>query len=330
MLVDPDVSMTVERALPAEMDALTVNAVLMAVRQAANVMCDRWSLLTLLLAQSGVSRFSDFSARSGMANRLLTGRLAMLEEQEIMVRLPYMRRPVRYEYRLTHMGLELFDVFAAMARWEQTWHGEPGGTGLRIEHHSCGQASVLPAAQCAACAAPMASRDIWLTVSQKSIEKMPAKLTAHRRSTLNAAHRGSLEKMPLIHALDVFGDKWGIELVMGLFTRVRRFGDFQAQLGIATNILSERLARLQALGILRQTTDEDRHGRGAYTLCPKGVDLYLILLAIQVWADKWLRDRLRSPVKFLHRPCGQPLSVRAVCDHCGQPLSRDNSRIWIE
>lgn len=309
-------------------DALTVNAVLMAVRQAANVLCDRWSLLTLLLAQAGVNRFGEFSERSGMANRLLTGRLAMLEAQEIMVRMPYMRRPLRYEYHLTHMGLELFDMFTAMARWERTWHGE-GGIGLRIEHIACGAASVLPASHCAACDAPMASRDIWLTVSQRSIEKMPAKDTAHRRSTFNAARRGSGEAIPLVHAIDVFGDKWGIELVMCLFTRVRNFGDFQAHLGISTNILSERLARLLALGILRQTTEDERYGKGAYALTPKGLDLYLILLAIQTWADKWLRDRLRSPIKFLHRPCGKPLQLKISCDHCGEPLVRGNSRILL-
>ena len=322
---------SLERA-PA-IDAPTVNAVLIAVRQAANVLCDRWSLVTLLLAHAGVHRFTAFSERSGMASRLLTSRLAMLEEQEIIVRMPYTRRPLRYDYHLSHMGLGLFEVFATMARWEQAWHpAGPGATGagrLRIEHLTCGAASVNPVPHCASCNAVLSARDIQLVASQREIKAMPTKETSYRRSTLSTTRRGIGAPVPLAHAIDVFGDKWGIELVMCLFTRVRKFSDFQLHLGISTNILSDRLARLGALGILRQTTDADRYGKGAYALTDKGIDLHPILLAIQAWADEWLRERLRSPVKFVHRPCGQPLQLRVSCDHCGAPLARGNSRLTI-
>ena len=320
--------MASERA-PA-IDALTVNAVLIAVRQAANVLCDRWSLVTLLLAHTGVHRFNDFSERSGMASRLLTSRLAVLEEQEIIVRLPYTRRPPRYDYHLSHMGLALFDVFATMARWEQAWHPGAAGIGLPIEHLACGSKAVHPAPHCAACDAGLQATDIKLIVSQREMRPMPTKETAYRRSTLSTTKRGIGSPVPLAHAIDVFGDKWGIELVMCLFTRVRNFNDFQMHLGISTNILADRLARLAVLGILRPTTDADRYGKGAYALTPKGIDLHPILLALQAWADEWLPERYRSPVKFVHRPCGQALQMRVRCDRCGQALERGNSRLVVE
>ncbi len=310
-------------------DVLTVNAVLIAVRQAANVLCDRWSLVTLLLAQAGVHRFKDFSEISGMASRLLTSRLATLEQQEIVVRLPYTRRPPRYDYHLSHMGLALFDVFATMARWEQAWHPGAGGASLRIEHLACGATDAHPTPRCASCDTVLVATDIQLTVSQRQIQSIPAKPTVYRRSTLSTVKRGLGVPLPLAHAIDVFGDKWGIELVMCLFTRVRQFKDFQMHLGISTNILADRLARLGALGILRATTGADRFGPGAYALTDKGIALAPILLAIQVWADEWLRDRVRSPVKFVHRPCGQPLVMRVSCDRCGQALARANSRLTI-
>ena len=316
--------------LPPTINAVTVNAVLIAVRQAANVLCDRWSLLTLLLAQAGVHRFNDFSERGGMASRLLTSRLTMLEEQEIIVRLAYSRRPLRHEYHLSHMGLALFDVFATLARWEHTWHPTTEGPRLRIEHLACGATAAQPLPHCAACHLPLVARDIKLTASQREIEAMPTKATSYRRSTLSTTKRGLGAPLPLAHAIDVFGDKWGIELVMCLFTRVRNFNGFQAHLGISTNILADRLARLTALGILRPTTDADRFGRGAYALSDKGIDLHPILLAIQAWADAWLRERYRSPVTFVHRPCGQPLQLQVICDACGQTLSRANSRLVIE
>ena len=309
-------------------DALTVNAVLVAVRQAANVLCDRWSLLTLLLAQAGVSRFNEFSERSGMASRLLTSRLAMLEEQEIVVRLPYTRRPLRHDYHLSHMGLALFEVFAAMTRWEQAWH-PASAAGVRIEHLACGATAVRPVPHCEGCNAVLAARDIKLTVSQREMQAMPTKETAYRRSTLSTAKRGLGAPVPLAHAIDVFGDKWGIELVMCLFTRVRKFNDFQMHLGISTNILADRLARLTALGILRATTEADRYGKGAYALTDKGIALHPILLAIQAWADEWLRERYRSPVKFVHRLCGRALKMQIRCEECGGVLARDNSRLTI-
>ena len=106
-------------------------------------------------------------------------------------------------------------------------------------------------------------------------------------------------------------------------------GGGRARLGIATNVLADRPDRLLGLSILRPTTDADRYGKGAYALTAKGIDLFPVLLAIQAWADKWLRERYRSPVKFAHRLCGQPLQLRVSCDGCGAVLSQANSRLVV-
>jgi DNA-binding HxlR family transcriptional regulator len=318
---------------PPAIDVLTVNAVLIAVRQAANVLCDRWSLVTLLLAHAGMQRFNDFSTHGGMASRLLASRLAMLEAQQIIGRRPYSTRPLRYDYLLSDMGLALFDVFATMTRWEQRWY--PAGSGAAdagrcwIDHLDCGATAVHPVPHCADCSAVLDARDIELQVSQRRIRTVPTKQMSFRRSTLSAAHRGLAVPVPLAHAIDVFGDKWGIELVMCLFNRVRRFSDLQLHLGISTNILSDRLSRLASLGILQPTSAIDSTGSGGYALTAKGIDLHPILLAIQAWADAWLRERHRSPVQLVHRLCGQPLQLRVGCDCCGSALCREHSRFRL-
>lgn len=311
-------------------DALVVNAVLIAVRQAANVLCDRWSLITLLFAHAGVDRFADFRERSGMANRELTSRLKALEEQEIMVRLPYTRRPLRYSYHLTHMGLQLFDVFATLMHWEHAWHPAHGAARVLLEHLDCGAKAVEPRLRCAHCQDVLTARSVGrLTVSQKEIERMPAKETGYRRSTVGLAQRGVDQQAPLAHAIEIFGDKWGIEIIVSAFLRVRTFGGFQAHIGISTNILADRLSRLVRLGILRQTTADEPGRTGAYALTEKGIALYPILLAIQAWADDWLRGRVRSPVKLKHRPCGEPLRLVVACDQCGTAVTRANARLHI-
>ena len=308
--------------------ARTVNAVLTAVRQAANVLCDRWSLLTLLLAHTGVSRYQDFSQRGGMASRMLTSRLELLEQHEIMVRVAYTRRPPRYDYFLSHMGLGLFNVFATMARWESTWHPSSPATNVRIEHLGCGERAVLATPCCAKCNLPLAARDIRLSADRGQVKPIPHQ-TQFRRSTLTATSPGLQDRIPLAHAIDVFGDKWGIGVVMCLFMRVRTFSGFQEHLGISTNILADRLARLANLGILRPAAPQDGPTKAGYLLTDKGIDLYPILLAMETWADNWLRQRYRSPVKLVHRQCQNLLAMRVDCDQCGKPMARENCRLVL-
>ena len=317
-------------ALPAvrprsPIDPVVVNAVLIAVRQAANVLCDRWTLLILLFAHCGVSRFADFRDRCGVASRLLTTRLTMLEEQEVMVRLAYTRRPLRHGYHLTHMGLELFDVFAALRRWEQRWHAGTSGPGLVIEHQACHGSGVAPDERCAACRSEISPRGVKLRISQKGMRGMPERATSYRRSTMSVATRDPSLTLPLPHALDIFGDKWSIEVVMCAFVRVDTFSGFQSHTGMSTNILADRLARLTAAGIL----SAPEAGRGTYRLTEKGMDLFAVLVSIEAWADTWLRDRTRSPLRIMHGACGRPLEIANLCGTCGEPLLRQDCQVHV-
>jgi DNA-binding HxlR family transcriptional regulator len=312
-----------------DLDPVVVNAVLIAVRQAANVLCDRWTLLTLLLAHAGVTRFADFRERGGMATRLLSTRLAMLEEQEVMVRMAYTRRPLRHSYHLSHMGLALFDVLASMQAWEQQWHARPVGAGLVIEHQACGARVVAPLARCAACGEPASPRVVDLRINQKEIAAMPARATSYRRSTVSAASGAAERDLPLAHCLDMFGDKWSIEVVMCVFVQARSFGQMQAHTGMSTNILADRLSRLVSSGIIGPVAALAGQRQGAYKLTEKGTSLFPILVAIEAWADHWLRDRLRSPMHLVHRGCGKPLRLQTCCDVCGKALLRHACRMHI-
>jgi DNA-binding HxlR family transcriptional regulator len=310
-------------------DPVVVNAVLIAVRQAADVLCDRWTLLVLLHAHAGATRFADLRARCGCASRLLTSRLAALEAQELLVRLPYSRRPLRHGYHLTPMGLALFDTFAALLRWELRWHGSAGtadAAGLALDHLACGHTAIRPKLSCSHCGAEVLARDSVLKVNQKELQAMPERATTYRRSTGKAGSDGRAGAGPLPQALGILGDKWTIEVVVAAFVRVNTFGGFQAHTGMATNILADRLARLTAAGVLRLTQDDSDQRRGDYRLSPAGLDLFGLLVCIEAWADHWLHDRTRSPLRTTHSPCGQPLRLRLSCPHCLQTLRREDCR----
>jgi len=99
----------------------------------------------------------------------------------------------------------------------------------------------------------------------------------------------------------VFGDKWGIEILVCAFTGIRRFNDFRTCTDISANILSDRMARFSETGILRPASGPGAQG---YRLTAKGLDTYGLLVALQDWSDGWLSQRFRSPVKLIHEKFG--------------------------
>src|SRR3954468_15276829 len=80
------------------------------VARALEVLGDRWTLLVLRDAFRRVRRFEDFQRSLGVARNVLTDRLTRLVDEGIMRRVPYQERPVRFEYRLTEKGRELWPV----------------------------------------------------------------------------------------------------------------------------------------------------------------------------------------------------------------------------
>ena len=123
-------------------DPVAVNAVLIAVRQAAHLLCVRWTLLILLAAHGGVTRFADFRERCGAANRLLSSRLLMLEEER------------RGAYRLTEKGLDLFPVLVCIEAWADEWQLNRYRSPVHLTHRPCGQPLKL-LLRCDRCAEPL-------------------------------------------------------------------------------------------------------------------------------------------------------------------------------
>ena len=325
------------RALVAT-DPFAIQAVLIAVRQAAQVLCDRATLLVLLHAHTSACKYAEFAERTGLGNRLLSTRLVQLTEAGLLVRIPYSRRPLRHAYHLTHMGVALFDVLALLATWEQAWsETHSNDVGVRLEHLGCagpdaGARNATTRLHCAACGDAVDPRDVALRLSYTEMARMPGKSTATRRSNADAAGPSAQSGLapPLRQCLAVLGDKWSIEVLVCAFFGVHQFGDFSARIGISTNILTDRLNRLQEAGLFRRTVQGDRLRTGLYLLTAKGRDFYGILIAIQSWADDWIDHRVRSPVKLRHTLCQKSLRPRLVCKDCGQPLNHTQGVLRIE
>jgi DNA-binding HxlR family transcriptional regulator len=113
------------------------------------------------------------------------------------------------------------------------------------------------------------------------------------RSTKPRAEHRSI--CPISSALDLLGDRWSLLVVRDiLFAGARRFGDFvKSAEGIPTNILAERLARLERIGVIRRVPYQKRPVRYEYRLTGCGADLLPVLMALSQWSDRHIPGRLR-------------------------------------
>lgn len=89
----------------------------------------------------------------------------------------------------------------------------------------------------------------------------------------------------LARTLEVVGDWWTLLIVRDAFLGVSRFGDFQRSLGIAKNILSTRLERLTACGIMARSGSDTRP---TYQLTERGRELMPAMVALMQWGDRWV------------------------------------------
>lgn len=121
------------------------------------------------------------------------------------------------------------------------------------------------------------------------------------RATTPSSRRSSC---PVACALDLVGDRWTMLVIRDLFRGLTRYGEFLASPeGIPTNILAERLQRLENAGLITSEPYQQNPPRYAYTLTPKGTDLKPVLGSLATWAmrhvprtqpDKELLATLRS------------------------------------
>jgi DNA-binding HxlR family transcriptional regulator len=105
---------------------------------------------------------------------------------------------------------------------------------------------------------------------------------------------------PIATTLDVVGDKWSLLIVRDLVMGKTRFSEFLASPeNVTTNILADRLKRLESEGLVDRTLYQERPNRYAYRLTEKGRALVPVLQAICRWANDWRPETYKAPDSFM-------------------------------
>ena len=124
----------------------------------------------------------------------------------------------------------------------------------------------------------------------------------------------------IARALELVGEWWTVLILREAFLGTRRFHDFQRNLGIARNILSARLKKLVARGILTRCASQDGGRRLEYRLTPKGRDFFPVLMALLQWGDRWAACPGGPPVRVVDRSSGEDIAEVRVLSHDGREL----------
>jgi len=95
----------------------------------------------------------------------------------------------------------------------------------------------------------------------------------------------------IARALEIVGERWTLLIVRDCFLGLRRFEEFQQSLGIARNVLTDRLNRLVEEGILERVRYSERPARFEYRLTPKGHDIQIALAGLRQWGDQYLSKK---------------------------------------
>jgi DNA-binding HxlR family transcriptional regulator len=126
----------------------------------------------------------------------------------------------------------------------------------------------------------------------------------------------------IARSLEIVGERWTLLILRDTLLGLERFEEFQEKLGIASNVLTNRLKLLCDEGVLERVADPERPGRPKYVLTDKGRELAPALIVLMKWGDRHYPTPNGPPRLTLHTGCGGNIGADFRCDRCGKQVGR--------
>ncbi|MEQ1610035.1 MAG: helix-turn-helix domain-containing protein [Hyphomonadaceae bacterium] len=281
------------------------------------ILSDAWSFLVIREAFFGARRFEDFRFALGLPRGTLADRLRRLTKQGIFAQAPRVPGSTRAEYRLTTCGFELYPIFVALIGFGDRWLAGKDKPPVTLVHSSCGK-DCHPIVACSHCLGPLQAKRVRYR-DGPGAGRTPMEGVRRTPRTALSANFSRGRPSSVSRALEIIGDRWTFLIVREAFFGVRRFDQLQGELGIAPNILADRLLRLAQRGVFERRKYQDGPGRYEYRLTEMGKDFYGAFVAMAAWGDRWYSGG-KPPLLLRHLDCGKDFVAAVICDHCRAPV----------
>lgn len=135
------------------------------------------------------------------------------------------------------------------------------------------------------------------------------------------------EPCPVARSVDLIGDRWSLLIVRDAFDGMRRFTDFQRNLGVARNILADRLRRLVEAGILAVQPTAKGGAYQEYVLTERGLRLFPVVVALRQWGEGELFAPEEAHSELIERRSGKPLRRMAPAGEDGNLLAPGDTEV---
>ncbi len=132
---------------------------------------------------------------------------------------------------------------------------------------------------------------------------------------------------PVARSLDLVGDRWSMLIVRDALDGITRFSDFQRNLGVAKNILSDRLSALVEEGVLTVQPASDGTSYQQYVLTPRGESLFPVVVALRQWGEHYLFAKGEPHSLLVDKASGKPVAPMLPRDQAGQVLKPVNALV---
>ena len=282
-----------------------------------DVVSDAWAFLVIREAFFEARTFEAFRAALGIPRATLADRMRKLTLRGIFQQVASARGARRKEYRLTKVGFDLYPSFISLMQFGDRWLSGPGKTPLTLIHAECGCES-HPIVACSACLQEVKAREVVYR-DGPGAGQTPATPGRNVRRSSDASKFLLGRPSSVSRTLQVIGDKWSFMILREAFFGVRRYERLQSRLGIAPNILTDRLSRFVAEGIFERRPYQSSPARHEYALTERGRDLYGPFVAMMAWGDRWLAGG-KPPLVLTHRSCGKDFDPVVICDRCASAI----------
>lgn len=298
-----------ERPLPAPARALRASHLAAAV----DLITEPWCNTVLRAAFLGVRRFDAFQQALNAPRQTLSLRLGFLVEIGLLEKRLADTQGLRQEYRLTDTGKALYGFVLASWSWDRRWGDPQHPLPMRLRHRPCGHA-FRPLLVCEHCLQRLTLdrvRPQWRAAGGPAMDQR-----APGRRWRGAAPGAA--RHPHHDVLAVIDDRWSILLVTALMLGACGFDELSAWLGISSAVLTRRLQRLGAMGVIARVPDPQDARRARYRLERSGQALFPHVMTLAQWGGGLCKRR--DSLEWVHKACGHRVQGRMACSHCMQPL----------